>query len=204
VVVGNFGRYYFPFFPVVVVLGVLALEALWRRVGGEGTTTAVRRLVIAGGLVVLVVPTLIDLGQGLLRYTQNVMNVEDSDVAMARWLEDRLPEEALLAVNDIGALKYILPNRVVDLAGIAHPEMRDYIERAKSLGLPWRRGIEQFVVESEPDYLVVFPSWFPQLLADTERFQPLHRIIIPDNVTMGGDELVLYSTPWTRYPLRSR
>ncbi len=92
---------------------------------------------------------------------------------------------------------------MVDLAGIAHPELREAIARARELGLPWRRGIEQFVAEHEPDYLVVFPSWYPQLVSDAERFRPLHRIVIPNNVTMGGDELVLYSTPWTRYPLVS-
>ena len=33
------------------------------------------------------------------------------------------------------------------------------------------------------------------------RVEPLHRVAVPNNITMGGDELVLYSTPWTRHPL---
>ena len=36
------------------------------------------------------------------------------------------------------------------------------------------------------------------------QFETVHRIAIPNNVTMGGDELVLYSTPWNRFPLTER
>ena len=42
---------------------------------------------------------------------------------MARWLAPRLPAEALLAVNDVGAFKYLLPNRVLDLVGLMTPEV---------------------------------------------------------------------------------
>ena len=31
---------------------------------------------------------------------------------------------------------------------------------------------------------------------------PLYRLTVPNNITMGGDEIVVYATPWTRYPLR--
>jgi hypothetical protein len=121
---------------------------------------------------------------------------------MAVWLRDRMPEEALLAVNDIGALKYMLPNRVADLAGIANPEVRRHMAEAIGRGESPRAGIERFLEEQRPDYLVVFPSWFPQLEASPDKYRPLHRISITDNITMGGNELVLYSTPWTRYPLK--
>ena len=53
VVVGNFGRYYFPFFPVVVLLGVLGLDALWQLVGfflvWSGCTGRGRALGAGGG-----------------------------------------------------------------------------------------------------------------------------------------------------------
>ena len=32
--------------------------------------------------------------------------------------------------------------------------------------------------------------------------RPLLRVRLPDNRTMGSSELVVYSTPWTRYTLR--
>ncbi len=202
VVVGNFGRYYFPFIPVVAVLGVLAVEALRQQRGAPAEPVRLPALAVAVLVALCLLPTLIDLGRGLERYTRNVLNVEDSDVAMALWLRDRLPEEALLAVNDIGALKYLLPNRVADLAGIANPEVRRYFAEAIERGESPEVGIERFLEEQRPDYLVVFSSWFPQLESQGEKYRPLHRILIEDNITMGGSELVLYSTPWTRYPLK--
>jgi len=132
---------------------------------------------------------------------QNVANVQDSDVRMARWLAPRLPPEAVLAVNDIGALKFFLPNQVIDLAGIVNPEIRSALNRGTAAGRPWEETMAAEIVRRQPDYLVIFPAWFPHLVQDP-RFRPLHSVEIRDNVTMGGSAVVVYATPWTRWPLR--
>ena len=147
-------------------------------------------------------PTVSSLIQGAGRYVQNVANVQDSDVAVARWLAPRLHPDAVLAVNDIGAIKFLLPNRVIDLAGIANPEIRREVNRALRERRPWEPVMAQEIAKRQPDYLVIFPEWFPTLSQDP-RFQPLHVIPIRDNITMGGDEVVVYATPWTRYALKS-
>ncbi len=194
-VAGNFGRYFFPLFPFLALLAVLALAPLVARLGASWRSPQ-RRLAAALGVLLLLTPTLLSLARGAGRYFQNVANVEASDVAVARWLAPRLPAEAVLAVNDVGALSHLLPNRVVDLAGIGNPELGGYLRRAASR----EEGILRFLAEHRPDYLVVFPSWFPELVA-TSGFAPRYRVEIPDNITMGGDELVVYATPWTRHPL---
>ncbi len=195
VVAGNFGRYYFPLFPVLAVLGVLALAPLAAR--AWPAAAGARRAVIAVAAALVLWPTALSAIYGSGRYAQSVANVEASDVAMARWLAGRLPPQAMLAVNDIGALGYLLPNRLIDLAGIANPELAGYFDAPGGRG----EGMLRFLAERRPDYLVVFPAWFPELVAAGGPFEPLHRVAVPDNITMGGDELVLYATPWTRYPL---
>ncbi len=198
---GNFGRYFFPLLPVVAVLGVLgtgrAVESVgpWLRLGR-------RRLAWRPAAAVLVLlPTIVHLAQGSGRYVQNVANVRDSDVAMARWLAPRLAPEAVLAVNDIGALQYLLPNRLLDLAGIVDPQVPRYIRAARAAGAPWQDGVRRFLEERRPDYLVIFPEWFPELTGPGTGFRPIYGLRIPRNVTMGADELVLFATPWTRHPL---
>jgi hypothetical protein len=119
---------------------------------------------------------------------------------MALWLAPRLDPRAVLAVNDIGALKYLLPNRVVDLVGIASPELRREVGRATAAGVPWEAAMLAAIESRRPDYLVIFPTWFPAVARDP-RFPPVHRLAVPNNITMGGDEIVVYATPWTRYPL---
>ena len=187
--VGNVGRYLFPLFPLLNLLGVLGLHWALERLSGSvrvgNRILSVRALLLA----ILILPTLASLVQGAGRYAQGVLNVQDSDVRAAHWLEGRLPPDAILAVNDIGAIKYILPNRVVDLAGIISPEVREL-------------NFNGFLDLHEPDYLVVFPSWFPALRSEGSPFNLVKMFPIPNNITMGGDELGVYSTPWTRFPLK--
>jgi hypothetical protein len=198
---GNFGRYYFPFFPVLVLLGVLGLERAAETLGPRLRAGRLRLPVRALLIVLLLWPTVSILVQGSGRYAQNVANVQDGDVAVARWLAPRLHPDAVLAVNDIGALKFLLPNRVIDLAGIANPEIRREVNRALREHRPWEPIIAAELDRRRPDYLVVFPSWLPNITEDP-RFRPVYAVQVPDNVTLGGDEVAVYATPWTRFPLR--
>jgi arabinofuranosyltransferase len=198
---GNFGRYYFPLFPVLAILGVLGLEGSVRALGRLLPSPPLRAALAALGLAVLFAPTLANLFRGENFYVQNVVNVEESDVAVARWLAARVPPEAVLAVNDIGAIKYLLPNPIVDLASIATPEIRREVMQAVAAGMPWNDAMVASVERRRPDYVVIFPSWVPGIAQDS-RFRPVHHLEIQDNITMGGSEIVVYDTPWTRYPLR--
>ena len=65
----------------------------------------------------------------------------------------------------------------------------------------WRQGVQRLLEEERPDYLVVFPAWFPWLVSEGSPYRLVHGVRIPGNIAMGGDELVVLSTPWTRYPL---
>jgi arabinofuranosyltransferase len=201
--VGNFGRYYFPLFPPLILLGVLGLERTGRLLGSR---IAVGRLRLPGRallLGVILVPTVATLVQGAARYAQNVANVHDSDVRMGRWLSEHLHPQAVMAVQDIGAIKFFTPNPVLDLVGLVTPEIQGYIKGSAAAGDPFGElGKLRFLEEKRPDYLVVYPEWDPRITGDTARFPPLVRLEIPDNITMAGDELVVHATPWTRYPLR--
>lgn len=201
-IVGNFGRYYFPLFPVLVVLGVLGLERAARVLGPRLAAGRVRLPVGALLAALILWPTVSTLVQGAGRYAQNVRNVQDSDVRIARWLAPRLPPEAVLAVNDIGAIKYLLPNRIVDLVGIASPELRHEMRDAIRAGANWNQALVDAVARRQPDYLVVFPTWVPGLVRQPG-YRPVYTLSIPGNITMGGNEIIVYETPWTRYPLRA-
>jgi hypothetical protein len=198
---GNFGRYFFPLLPVVAVLAVLGVGALAAEVPRR---LRLGRLRVNWTLLVaalLLLPSLTALVLGAGRYGQSVVNIEDGDVRMARVLAEILPPEATLAVNDIGAMKFLLPNRIVDLAGIATPEVHAYARRSMARSRSYCPGLLEFVRHARPDYLAVFPRWHP-CFSDRE-FPPLMRLEVEDNITLGDDEIVLHSTPWTRYPLRA-
>lgn len=197
---GNFGRYHFPLFPVLVILAALALEPAARALGARARLGGLRLPLgplLAGAMVATSAWLL---AQGAVRYARNVANVQDSDVRIARWLAGRLHPDAVLAVNDIGAIKFLLPNRVVDLAAIANPEIRGEVARDMAAGADFQAAMIAAVERRKPDYIIVFPAWLPGLMRDP-RFRPLQVLPIPDNITMGGDEIAVLATPWTRYPL---
>ncbi len=200
-VAGNFGRYFFPLLPLVVVLGSLGLAEAWSSPLFRRSAGRWGRPLAALALLVILWPSVTGLVRGAGRYAQSVSNVHDSDVRIARWLAPRLDPAALVAVNDIGALAYLLPNRVLDLAGIAHPEIRADLRRAAAQGASRGAGVRAFLERHRPDYLVIFPSWYPSLLRPDSGFEPIYAVEIPGNITMGGDRIVVCSTPWTRYPL---
>lgn len=187
-VVGNFGRYYFPLLPPLAVLGVYALGSWFRR--------GVLAVVLA---LVFLAPTWATLPAEARLYATNVKNVDQTDVAMIGFLARRVPPEAVIAVVDLGAVSFFLPNPVLDLGGIASPEVPRYGARAVAAGGRYFDGALAFLTERRPDYVLSFPAWLP---FDESRFPRVHALRIPDNVTMAGPELVLYATPWTRHPLR--
>ncbi len=202
VLVGNFGRYFFPVLPAVALLAVLALEPLaYSRF--RGLRVGRRRLPV-GALValgLLAIPaTRLPAAVGLA--LQARANIDDGDVAIARWVGARIPPEARLAVCDIGAMRWFNAHSMIDLAGIATPATsRHILQLERERGMPWPPALFDWIELQRPDYVVLFPHWFPLLEQLPESFPVVHRRRIEDNVALAGDELVVYATPWTRYPL---
>lgn len=197
--IGNFGRYFFPLLPCVVLLGLLALE---------GVAFDRLRTLVAGSwrlpvgllfLAALVVPpALRTVRIGGLNLAARA-NVEDADGAAAEWLRSHVPADASLGLCDIGLVGYRRPNPVIDLGGIVAPERQRFLARQRAeRGLAWPAALRLWLDERRPEYVVVYPKWFPLLEREPSSFPVLHRIAISNNVAMAGDELVVYATPWTR------
>lgn len=182
VIVGNFGRYLFPLLPLVAVLGVLGWQRLARRLG---------RSARAALTAAVLLPQLWGLATGVPFYLRTIANVEDGDVAAARWLAARLPPEALVAAQDVGALKYHLPNPLLDLTGIVNPDILPHLRAAD-----WEASLYAYLAARRPAYLVVFPEYYPRLV-NAPGFRRIRSFPVPDNVALAGDELVVFATPWT-------
>ena len=196
---GNFGRYLFPLFPMLILVGCLGLDAATRNFPKRlrvGPVDLRNRLLLAG-LVLL--PTVLGVLPGLQRYLTNVSNVQDTDVAVARWLAKELPVDARIAVQDIGAIAYFAPQPLIDMVGIVNPEILPYIRGDKMGSHPTRLGgWAEFLRASEVDYLVMFPNSYGGLQAIEQVLPglvPIHSASIERNLTMAGSELVVFAVP---------
>jgi hypothetical protein len=122
-------------------------------------------------------------------YAASVKNIQEIHVATGRWIDGHLPADAVVAVNDVGAIAYFGKRRILDLEGLVSPEV-----------LPYRRFVDRGIraaTDMRPDYVAIFPAWYPEIPA-SPGFAEIHRITITDNVVSAGDTLVIYETPWTR------
>jgi arabinofuranosyltransferase len=166
------GRYSIHLLPLAVIVLAVAFDTVPERL---------RRPALALWLL-LALWTLVPASG---RYAWGVENIEAMQVKLGHWVDANVPRNARLALNDIGAIAYVSRREVVDLMGLVTPEI-----------LPYRRegedGVIRFVAKVCPDYVIVFPTWFPRLTARTDLLEPLHRVALGRVEVSGGPEMVVY------------
>jgi hypothetical protein len=166
------GRYSLQLMPLALVVVAVGLGSRWGRWHGRLTAAYL-------ALAVLTLPP------AASRYGWAVQNINAMQVHLGRWLAAEVPPRARLAVNDVGAIAFISRREVIDLMGLVTPEI-----------IPYRRegepGVIRYVVEQCPDYVIVFPAWFPRLTARNDLLEPIYRVRLARNVVAGADEMVVY------------
>ena len=166
------GRYSIHLLPLaLLVLGVAVAEV-----------TATRRRVALSAFLAV---ALVTLPSAATRYAWGVQNINAMQVHLGRWLDRNVPRSARLAVNDVGAIAYFSRREVTDLMGLVTPDVLPYRRRGEP-------GVIEYVQDTCPDYVVVFPAWFPGLTARRDMIEPIYRIRLAHNEVLGADEMVVY------------
>ena len=143
------GRYILPAFPVLYLWGMIGMigyvsspdakrqiSLLWR--------TLAAFLVIAFQWI------------GANQNAREVVMIETQMVRVAQWMNENLPADSVLAVHDIGAIGYFTQNPLIDLSGLVSPDVVPFLrDEAKLAG---------YLNSTGADYLVTFPSWYPELI----------------------------------------
>ena len=165
------GRYSIQLLPLAVVVLAVAFArplARWRAVPLLWLALALWTLVPAAE-----------------RYAWGVQNIEAMQVRLGHWVAEHTRPRARLALNDIGAIAWVSRREIVDLMGLVTPEI-----------LPYRRegedGVIRFVGEQCPDYVIIFPAWFPRLAGRTDLLEPLERVRLERVEVVGAPEMVVF------------
>ncbi len=168
------GRYLGSAVALAVVVSVIGAEWLLRKVRRKPA-----RFVTGCVLGALVLFNVISAG---IAGAANAARAEDSinrqQVALGEWLAANTAPGAVIACNDVGAIGYFAHRRVLDLLGLVTPEVMPYRKKYE-IGRENYAG-RDFVLDRRPDYLVIFPSWFPNL-EQADFLVPVYGVDLPDN-----------------------
>lgn len=122
-------------------------------------------------------------------FAMGVKNINELHVVLGQWINRHLPIDTVVGTNDVGAIAYFGRRRILDLEGLVSPEALEF--RGVGRGL---RVVETF----HPDYLAIFPHWYPEIAAQPDRFRLVCRATISDNQVAAGNEFLVLRTPWAR------
>jgi hypothetical protein len=207
---GYYTRYTTPLVPVMMLfagLGGLEVEkrvqtwltAVDRPRWQPGATLRLVRLIMIEGVLLGLLPSLIFWAP---YYGHGVADIAKMHLQTGRWLaENSLPGE-VLALNDIGAIGSLADREVIDLMGLANPDVLGIIA-GKGPG-EWDSALARYLSIRRPEFLVIFPNWFPGLVSQLPA-RPVYRVRLPARqiaglpgiTTAGGGELVVYRLDWS-------
>ncbi|MHB0869182.1 MAG: hypothetical protein ACYC5J_06965 [Chloroflexota bacterium] len=197
-------RYLMPLIPFSVLFGVFGIDFLVEQTVGElarlriprikqlATATTLFALVVA----VCLADALIDARRWATQYAGDVRSIEAINVRLGEWLRDHTPADSYVAMNDIGAIAFISRRRVLDTVGIAEPAILPYLVE------DGREGAFRYLEEKRPDYLVIWPEWYPEMAARSDIFNPVYSAQMKDPLAtirepmLGGREMVVYEARW--------
>jgi hypothetical protein len=147
-VIYQHGRYAMPVIPVLVACAVRGALG-WARPRSQQPVVrlASRAWLLSSALLFPLTLAIL----GAPAYGRDVDFVEQEMVAAARWVADHTGPDAVIAAHDIGALGYFAPRELVDLAGLASPEVVPFMTDPDRLA--------DYILERRSDLLIVFPHW---------------------------------------------
>lgn len=164
--------------PGLVLLGSAALAGmgfLLRRAPALS-----RRIVVAlalGGLV---------LGSGLVfeqwrrNYADHVRHINQLHVLLGRWSAANLPEDAVVAAFDIGALSYLGGREVVDLGGLTDPAFLPAVYARQVIPYLQAHGVTHLAMVGSPgEYAWRQLGLIPPAWGEEFRLQALWESAIP-------------------------
>jgi hypothetical protein len=195
------GRYAAPVAPLMLVIGTIGLYEAGRygagilsraKFMGRPATVVMERSLIWLLMALALAAQVRTAWYRGKNYGRQVANIEEMQVALGKWIDREVPGDAVLAVNDVGAIAYFSGRRVLDTVGLISPEVLAYIESRPSRD----SAVLEFLKDERPDYAVLFPDWYPQMVSDDRLFEPIHHVVLTDNVIAGGDEMVVYRLNW--------
>ncbi len=134
----------------------------------------------------------------LNHFALNADYVYRQPLQMARWLQANTTEDAVIAVHDVGMMRYMGGRMTLDMVGLTTPGAAEY----------WRNGpgsVAEFLIRNQPDYIASYGhghGYGLGMIADTDIYgEPLASFPVtldPNyNVALAADFQGIYKPDWS-------
>ncbi len=167
----HYGRYTMPLIPMQMVVAAVGVAWIASKIRYPFSIIRSPWVVWGAAIFLIVVSSLGQLNGWASRYGNNAKEILDIDVAIGHWLAENTPQDALIAVDDIGAITFLSERRILDMNGLVSPEMWPAVRQPVGL-LRDQLALRQMSLAGV-DYLAAFPLWHYEITGNPWVSQPV-------------------------------
>lgn len=193
----HYGRYLIPLIPFINIVSINILQKFFEILKGKNNISLRKYPAVITSLLIFFSLT----GAGYYGYLLgwNVENIKDQQIKIAHWINKNIPDEKVIAVNDIGALTYITDKKIVDMEGLVTPE----ILRIKEQSLENQPvNMMRELKKNNVNYIIIYPDWYKGIMKDySANFEQLYTARLARNTICGDVEMFVYKINWDRINL---
>jgi hypothetical protein len=181
-------------------LALLLVAAGWGRLAWWALERFPRPLHLLAAAVALAAPLaawfplLVRANGEIIRfYGHNCENILHQQVATGQWIDQNLPPDAIVGLNDAGAIAYYGRRSTLDLVGLTTAGFAPVYR--SGLGCLFEH-LRRLPPERLPTYFAIYPDWFPYWRESGILGPESFRATLAFNTICGGVSKVVYPASW--------
>lgn len=128
-----------------------------------------------------------------LFYAHNCENILHQQVRVGQWIDQNLPPNAVVGLNDAGAIAYYGKRSTLDLVGLTTAGFARVYR--SGLGCLFEH-LRRFPANRLPTYFAIYPGWFPYWEESGILGPEAFRAHLGINTITGGADMVVYPASW--------
>lgn len=194
----NNGRYVapaIPFHALAAAIGIWALTEIISRPLIQRTAPA------ALGVILVISVFWMGRNQGAA-VANDVGQLYKMHITAAYWFKQYTRPDAVLALNDVGAIPHIADREVLDMIGLVSPEVIDPLSEAPRLSAPHDFQLARLMLDNPPRFIAIFPWFFPYMVEWEGALQAETQFDIQGPTVIAGGSMVVYQPIWQNWPVQ--
>jgi arabinofuranosyltransferase len=125
-------------------------------------------------------------------HANQTKNIEEMQVCLSMWIRENVPDDAVIATYDVGALGFFAKGIVLDQYGLVTPPLlHNYTTLREQV---------DYLQEMNCTYIMYYVEWLLYLriciISKGALVTELYRVHLDDNIVCGTDNMAVYHIVW--------